>query len=145
METVIAKRSPAGLLFLVGVATSLEITINGIIARSFLMAFFGVLLTVAFLPYTIHFIRLPANVISLSERNTLLLPGNKEISLFSIENVSYKRAMRKNKSYRWGTVTITTRSNTYKYHFIADCEEVSKRLIKLTYDGKKKEKRKNKQ
>jgi len=144
METIIAKRSPAGLIFLVGAATGFEIIIYGIIERLFLMVVFGVLLTVVFLPHTIHFARLPANVILLSERNTVLLPGKKEISLFSIENVSYKRAQRKHIRYRWGTLTITTRSHTYKYHFIADCEEVSKRLIKLAYDGKKKEKRKNK-
>ena len=54
----------------------------------------------------------------------------------AVNDVSYRRASAKGIQYRWGSVTLSTLYGKYKFGFVADCEEVSKRLTQLVYEEK---------
>jgi len=72
----------------------------------------------------------------LSDDNKLILPHGVTVSLYAVNDVSYRRASAKGIQYRWGSVTLSTLYGKYKFGFVADCEEVSKRLTQLLYKEK---------
>ena len=53
-----------------------------------------------------------------------------------IVDVSYKQARSRYTTYKYGNITIRTKSKTYYVRNIADCEVVSKEITKLMYEKK---------
>ena len=84
----------------------------------------------------VRYLLLPSEIIALTEDNQLILPKGVTIPLEAVTDVSYKRAQAKGFQYRWGKITLETRMGTYKYDFVADCEEVAKHLTRQMYAAK---------
>ena len=85
---------------------------------------------------SVKYLILPSNIIVLSDGDKLILPRSVVIPLTSICDVSYKRATGKGIQYRWGSITITTYHGKFKFGFVADCEDVSKKLMGLARDAR---------
>ena len=81
----------------------------------------------------VDYVRLPYDVIIIDRENNLILPKGNTISIKDVLDVSYKRATARGIQYRWGAIKLKTRLGDFKYGYIADCEEVSKRLTDMMY------------
>ncbi len=81
----------------------------------------------------VDYARLPYDVISIDRENNLILPKGNTVSIKDVLDVSYKRATARGIQYRWGTIKLKTRLGDFKYGYIADCEDVSKRLTDMMY------------
>ncbi len=68
--------------------------------------------------------------------DSLTIPcGSYKIS--SIDNVIARRAHGRGISYNWGKVIITIEGTEYKLNYVADVENVQKRLIELMLESRK--------
>ena len=73
----------------------------------------------------IRFFRTPINVIHYDSENfKLCFPKGESVYLSDIISVNCKNAKNKYGKQSWGTLIITTTYETYKFHFIAECESV---------------------
>lgn len=136
MNITIARKSHgAGCTYIVVAVLGLISIVYGCINPSFFIPFIlvGVVTTVLCGIYAIRYLSLPSAIIVLTDDNTLLLPKGVTIPLEELCDVSYKRAATKGVQYRWGAITLTTRSGVYKLDFVCDCEEVSKHLTRQMY------------
>ena len=97
----------------------------------------GALLTVSGGVWSFIFLSLPSDIIVLFE-DSLILPKGVTVPLESIIDVSYKRASAKGVQYRWGSITLLTYYGSYKYGFVADCEDVAKQLTQMVFEAKQK-------
>ena len=86
--------------------------------------------------WSVRYLLLPNEIISLTENNQLLLPRGVMIPLESLIDVSYKRASAKGMQYKWAKIFLQTRDHTYKFDFVADCEAVAKHLMRQMYVAK---------
>jgi hypothetical protein len=96
----------------------------------------GAIPTVLSAIYAIRYLSLPSDIIVLTEDNMLILPKNVAVPLNTVVDVSYKRAQAKGIQYKWGKIILQTRDHTYKFDFVADCEDVSKHLTRQMYAAK---------
>ena len=136
MNITIARKSHgAGCTYIVVAVLGLISIVYGCINPSFSIPFIlvGVVTTVLCGIYAIRYLSLPSAIIVLTDDNTLLLPKGVTVPLEELCDVSYKRASAKGIQYRWGVITLSTRSGVYKYNFVCDCEEVSKLLTRQMY------------
>lgn len=138
MKTTIAyKKQSAGILYIFLTLVGVGVLVAGCIAHHTTAILMGTLITILSGVFAVRFLSLPSKIIVLTEDGTLLLPKAETISLSSINDVSYRRASARGIQYSWGSVTISTYSDTYKYGFVANCEDVAKELTRLMYDTKK--------
>lgn len=136
MNVTIARKSHgAGCMYIIVAVLGLISIIYGFIGQSSSLGFIliGAVTTVLCGIYAIRYLSLPSAIIVLTDDNTLLLPKGVTVALEELCDVSYKRASAKGIQYRWGAITLTTRSGVYKYNFVCDCEEVSKHLTRHMY------------
>ena len=96
----------------------------------------GAIPTVLSAVYAIRYLSLPSDIIVLTEDNMLLLPKSVTVPLNTVVDVSYKRAQAKGIQYKWGKIVLQTRDHTYKFDFVANCEDVSKHLTRQMYAAK---------
>ena len=137
MKTTIArKKNSAGILYVILTVAGAAILIFGICENTIGAIIFGVVLAAVSAVLAIRYLSLPSNIIVLSDDNKLILPHGVTVSLSAVNDVSYRRASAKGIQYRWGSVTLSTLYGKYKFGFVADCEEVSKRLTQLVYEEK---------
>jgi hypothetical protein len=80
-----------------------------------------------------QYLRTPNNPILYNESEKAIYVGNTKIYLNEIEDLSYVRAAARGIQYKWGTVKIKTKDSKYVVRYIADCEDVCKRLTHLKY------------
>ncbi len=85
----------------------------------------------------IGYLRTPKEPIKLIGDDTLQLPGDLQIPVSKIVDVSYFRASARGIQYRWGSVTIATGMGTCKVKYVADCEAVAKRITQLMYEARR--------
>ena len=139
MKTTIAcKKQSAGVLSVILTLVGIGVLVSGSVAHSIPAILMGALITILCGVFAVQFLSLPSKIIVLTDDGTLLLPKSEAVSLRSINDVSYRRASSRGVQYRWGSVTISTYSGTYKYGFIADCEDVAKELTRLMHEAKEK-------
>lgn len=133
--TIAHKAHGAGCMYIIVAVLGLISIIYGFIGQSSSLGFIliGVVATVLCSFYSFRYLSLPSAIIVLTDNNTLLLPKGVTVALEELCDVSYKRASAKGIQYRWGAITLTTRSGVYKYDFVCDCEEVSKHLTRQMY------------
>lgn len=137
MKTTIAyKKQSAGILYIILTFFGVGILVSSFTEKLLPLGIIGALLTVISAIQSLRFLLLPSSIVVLSNDNTLILPKGIVVSLDSIGEVSYRCASAKSIQYRWGSITISTYSGTYKYGFVSDCEDVAKQLTKLMYDAK---------
>lgn len=137
MKTTIAyKKQSAGILYIILTLVGIGVLIAGGVAHHTIAILMGALITILSGVFAVQFLSLPSKIIVLTEDGTLLLPKGETVSLASINDVSYRRASARGIQYRWGSVTISTYSGTYKYGFVANCEYVAKELTRLMNEAK---------
>lgn len=138
MDVIAHKRSGVGFMYLV--CTLLGLIFVGVgfytSGEALLIAFMGLVVTGISAYIFISYLALPYAVITLDRENNLHLPKNKTVAINDVLDVSYRRASARGIQYKWGSVTLTTRLGSFKYGYIADCEEVAKRLTDLMYQAK---------
>ena len=143
MRTTIAyKKHSAGIVYIILTFVGVMLLISAIAEKLIPMGIIGGLLTVVSAVLSIRFLMLPSNIIVLSDDDTIILPKGITVPLDSISDVSYRRASAKGIQYRWGSVTVSTYYGSYKYGFVADCEDVSKQLTQMVFEAKQKAKSK---
>ena len=143
MRTTIAyKKYSAGIVYIILTFVGVMLLISAIAEKLIPMGIIGGLLTVVSAVLSIRFLMLPSNIIVLSDDNTIILPKGITVPLDSISDVSYRRASAKGIQYRWGSVTVSTYYGSYKYGFVADCEDVSKQLTQMVFEARQKGKSK---
>ena len=136
MRTTIAhKKHSAGIMYIVLALFGLGMLVYAGI-NPHPSAVLGAVFLIAGGILSVQYLALPSDIIVLSGNNTLLLPKGVTIPLEAVNDVSYRRASAKGIQYRWGSLTLTTRMGTYKFAFVADCEDVSKHLTQLVYAAK---------
>ena len=136
MKTTIAYKSHgAGILYLVFFFIGVGLSVFGL-GASFLPLFFAGMVFVLYCGYqSVVYLRLPG-IIIVHDGDKLILPKNTLIALKDVLDVSYRRATGRGIQYSYGSLTITTHLETYKFHFVAQCESASKELIRLIYEAK---------
>ena len=143
MRTTIAyKKHSAGIVYIILTFVGVLLLISAIAEKLIPMVIIGGLLTIVSAVLSIRFLMLPSNIIVLSDDDTIILPKGITVPLDSISDVSYRRASAKGIQYRWGSVTVSTYYGSYKYGFVADCEDVSKQLTQMVFEAKQKGKSK---
>ena len=139
MKTTIAyKKQSAGILYIVLTVVGVGVLVAGCAAHYVTAILMGALIVILCGVFAAKFLSLPTDIIVLSDNGTLILPKGETVSLAAINDVSYRRASARGIQYRWGSVTIVTYAGTYKYGFVADCEDVAKKLTRLVYEAKEK-------
>lgn len=134
---VIAKKKEGILLlyFFVAFAGLFLIAIG--IAESVLLIILGIFMA-AIAGYTIvRYLRTPHTIITVDNKGILHLPKDVTLDPKDIIDVSYRRARGKSVTYEWGEVIIITHLESFRFDYVADCEDVSKELTRMMYESKR--------
>ncbi len=135
MKIIAYRKNGIGILYmfslLIGIAFIAygSSSVNGIV-----MVAIGLAVCAISLYILIDFFRTPYAVIQMTDEGQLVLPKKTEIQLDEITKISFRRARAKGLRYRWGSVMISTYSETYKVKYVADCEKVAKDLHGLIFN-----------
>ncbi len=135
--TVIAKKV-AGLLLLYGFVTFAGLFLIAIgVAESFWLIILGIAMAAISVFTIVGYLRTPSEIITADNKGMLYLPKGVTLDPKDIIDVSYRRASGKGIQYRWGTVTIFTHIESFKFDYVDDCEDVSKELTRMMYESRK--------
>ena len=134
MDVIAHKKSGVGFMYLVCALLGLIIIGLGIGTHTaFALVPMGLAIG-GFSGYIfVDYTRLPYDVISIDRESNLHLPKGKVVNIKDILDVSYRRASARSIQYKWGSVTLKTRLGDFKYGYISDCEEASKKLTDMMY------------
>ena len=136
---IIAKKVK-GLLLLYGFVAFAGIFLITIgIAESFWLIILGIAMAAISVYTIVGYLRTPSEIITADNKGMLHLPKDVILDPNDIIDVSYRRASGKGVQYRWGTVTIFTHIESFKFDYVDDCEEVSKELTRMMYESKPKQ------
>ena len=138
MEVIARKKRGIGVVYLI--CTLVGILLLGV---SFVtpnqrmkLIIFG-LMTAAIGGYIyVSYTLLPYEVIRFDHNNVLHLPKERKLAVTDITYVSHRCAHAKGIRYKWGSVIIKTKDVKYAYNYIADCEDVAKRLTDMVKRAK---------
>ena len=136
MEIIANKKAAILPLYIFVAVLGLVFLCTGIAMAMLYFIGVGALIFILGVAITVDFCRFPAVVITLEQSGVLHLPKNTTVNISEITDVSYRNATARGIQYKWGTVIITTHSDTYKLRYIENCERVSKRLTELMYESK---------
>lgn len=135
MDIIARKRGGVGFMYLVCALVGLILTASAFIDMGEMLPLLilGIPLTVISTYIFISYLALPYNVITLDKDNKLHLPKGVTLVLTDLLDVSYVRASARSIQYKWGSLLLTAKQGKFKYGYIADCEEVAKRLTDMMY------------
>ena len=139
MEIIAKKKKGIWLLYVFTLIVALFIpTISTIAPKGNGIAFVifsPIWLTISIISIVIlvQYKNTPDNAILYNESEKAIYVGNTKIYLNEIEDLSYVRAAARGIQYKWGTVKIKTNKTKHVVRYIADCENVCKRLTHLKY------------
>ena len=140
LNVIATKREGVGTMYLVCTVASIFITVLGFAMLLVPTILLGVVMMITCGYFYLECKKIPDVVISVDENNTLYLPMGVTVSISDVIDVSYRRASARSIQYKWGSVTIRTKNGmVYKYGYIAECEEVAKRLTDMVYQAKYKQ------
>lgn len=137
MKTTIAyKKHGAGVIYIVITIIGVISTLAGIVTDDSRFWIIGAMLAVTGGILSVQYLSLPSDIIVLCEDGSLMLPKGVSIKLNDLVDVSYRRASARSIQYRWGSVTLSTKFSSYKFGFVANCEDVAKQLTELMHKQK---------
>lgn len=84
----------------------------------------------------VKYLSVPYEIITVDNKGMLHLPKNVTLDPKDIVDVSYRCARGKGITYHWGEITIITHLESFKFDYVADCEDVSKELTRMMYESK---------
>ena len=131
MEVIARKKGGIGVMYFLCTLLGIFMIVVGLraeLAELIYAAVIGCLLTAVSGYIWLRCLLQPKIVISYDGMGHLLLPRGKKLSVGSLTDVAFKCAEGKNITYKWGTVILTTATETCKCGYVADCEQVAKRL-----------------
>lgn len=137
MNVIATKREGVESMYLACTVASAFITVLGMAMLVVTTVLLGVVMgiTCGYLYFECK--KIPNVVISIDENNVLHLPKGVTVSIDDVIDVSYRRASAKSIQYKWGSVALKTKNGMiHKYGYIAECEEVAKRLTDMMYQAK---------
>lgn len=83
------------------------------------------------------YFKVPMKPIIQKSYEEIYLPGyKKSVFMSEITDISCKRARARGGYFNWGTILISTKEETYKLRFMADCENTATILHRLKGDQK---------
>ena len=137
MRTTLAyKKHSAGAIYIIITIIGAISTLAGVATDDIKFLIMGISLVIAGGIFAVQYLTLPSEIIVLCEDGTLLLPKGVSINIADLIDISYRRASARGIQYRWGSVTLSTRLSSYKFGFVADCEDVAKQLTDLMHKQK---------
>ena len=141
MNVIARKREGLGLLYsftaligliFIGIGVCYDTT-----STTLLTVLFGVVVFAISCYGVVAFCRTPAEIVTVDNTGLLHLPNDVTLNPADLVDVSYKRARGKGIQYKWGKIILSTHIDTYKFNFVADCEQTSKELTRMMYESKK--------
>ena len=136
MEIIASKKAAILPLYIFVAAIGILFLSIGIAMGEFYYIGAGALIFIVGIAIIVDFCRFPMTLVALGRDGMIYLPKGEAVKPSEITDVSYRRASARAIQYKWGTVIITTYSDTYKLRYTEDCESVSKRLTELMYESK---------
>lgn len=138
MEVIARKKRGIGVVYLI--CTLVGILLLGVSfvtpSQRMKLIIFGLMLASVGGYIYASYSLLPYEVIRLDNNNVLHLPKERKLAVTDITYVSHRCAHARGIRYKWGSVTIKTENAKYTYNYIADCEDVAKRLTDMMYRAK---------
>lgn len=131
MEVIARKKGGIGFMYFLCMLLGVFVMVMGLrseLAELIYAAVIGGLLIVVCGYIWLCYLLQPKIVISYDGMGHLLLPHGKKLSVGSLTDVTFKCAEAKNITYKWGTVILTTASETRKCAYVANCEQVAERV-----------------
>ena len=135
-RTIAYKKQSAGIPYIILTLLGAVLLISAIAEKEIRMILLCAVLVLVSAVLSVQFLLLPSEIIILSGDGTLILPRGITVPLDSVCAVSCKRARAKGLRYRWGSVILSTHLETYKFGFVADCEDVTICLNQLIREAK---------
>ncbi len=136
MEVIAQKKTGVGIMYLACTFLGLIFFGMGISDGIIVIGLLGLVLSIISGYIFFEYVSLPYDVIKVDTEGNLHLPKSKVIPLCDITDISYRRASAKGVQYKWGSVTIRTHLEKFKYGYIKDCEEVAKQLTEMMHRAK---------
>ena len=135
-KTIAYKKHSAGIVYIILAIIGIACTLYGIMGADSPFVIVGIITAACGIILSLQYLSTPSQIIILGENDTLILPDGVTLPLSEVTDVSYRRASARGIQYRWGSVKLSTHSNTYKFGFVAECEDVAKELTHLMYNAK---------
>ena len=138
---VVAKKK-GGLLLLYGIILLFGLVIivaaftKKFEAHYLISILFAIVIIALFSYNIVKYLRVPNEIITVDNKGILHLPKNLTLDPKDIVDVSYRRARGRGITYHWGEITIITHLESFKFDYVADCEDVSKELTRMMYESK---------
>jgi ABC-type xylose transport system permease subunit len=136
MEIIARKPSGVGIMYLLCALCGVGLAIYGITASIIPIILIGALLGVWTGTLFARYAALPSVLITVGAGGMLTLPKGVPIRAADIVDIRYNRASSRSIKYNWGSLTIKTAAESYEYFFVAECEDVAKRLTEMMYRAK---------
>lgn len=139
MKTVGFKKQGVGLMYGIISIVGIGILIGGCIGGGddmLPLIILGALFTILGGVLTVQYLMLPYEIIKLDSFGRIYLPRGVVLNPDDIIDVSYEPARAKHVTYKWGSITITTRLDKYKYGFVRECEDTAKAIVDAVHRAK---------
>ncbi len=134
---VVAKKTE-GILLMYGFVAFCGLFLIAIgIAESFWLVIPGIVMAAMAGYNIVGYLCLPYEIITVDNRGILHLPKDVTLDPKDIVDVSYRRASGRGYQHEWGSVTIFTHVESFKFDYVDNCEDVSKELTRMMYESKK--------
>lgn len=143
MEVIARKKTGVGIMYLVCTFFGLTIFGMGISDEIIIVGLLGLVLSIISGYIFFDYVSLPYDVIKVDTEGNLHLPKSIVIPLRDITDISYRRASAKGIQYKWGSVTMRTHLEKFKYGYIRNCEDVAKQLTEMMHRAKFENPKKN--
>lgn len=139
-RTIAQKKLSVGLLYIALTVFGCIFAVDSFIGMNILVGIISSVVTIVCAVLSVKFLSLPLDIVVLTDEHTIALPKGVRIPLTSIVDVSYSEAGAASKGikYKWGKITISTVSDSFKYDFVCECKEAAKQLMSLVETEKKK-------
>ncbi len=142
-DEIIARKKAIGWLYILTLILGISsiivgvCTINLLDVTAIMLIVVGIILAIVSIILCLK-IRNTPDIVITRIGDTLILPCG-EYKISQVNNVIVRRARARGFMYKWGKIILTINGAEYKYNFVADVEDVQKRLTELMLENKNSE------
>lgn len=134
-ENFTAKRSILpGITFVALLVCGAIAIVVGLIFQKYIWIL-GDVIVIASLYFTYDYFKTPKTLLSIEKESGTMTVKGKIFKLQQVKNVTCNPYTRTGGKRDWGTVTLTTASETIKLKYVSDCEAVTKNIKEIINDN----------
>lgn len=101
------------------------------------LPFYGVVIVIIGAIFLIHYISIPKVMISLNDKNQILIHNNNTLlNISDITDVSYRQDTGRGIKYKFGTIMIRSTKGDFKFRYVRDCERAAKDILEIINNNK---------